>query len=294
MGYIIAEPFLKEESDGTFSGFEVDLLQALVDLGTQDNLTVSFSLTNQSLLPQDALDTIAPNCTASCDIWDMIVDDYFTTPERTVRIRYTPDWQRTNIGLARLPSGTANFFSDLVEANLTTCIAAGSYVLDVVKDRYPSLPIYLCEGSSKCLDELVAGLCAAIADDPSLLRYTATQTGRIVVTHEAIATQYTAWPLRLGLDANIYHTMDYLMAGAIGTGALDAISVKYFGAPQAQVCVVSSGTKAPAAAPSGGGAPSGGAPTRGTPTGATLTSKGGPKELSMVVAAFGAVVFLLG
>lgn len=104
-GVLHAPPFAIRHDDGTYSGFQPDLLDRLKIFAARDGVDLDFVLSDAPAQYGPALDLIAndcnttanPNTLEDCRRFDLIVGDYYCNPSRSVRIDFTPAWLRTTM-----------------------------------------------------------------------------------------------------------------------------------------------------------------------------------------------------
>ena len=103
-----SSPFaiVEEQEDGSLTarGLQMDLLEKLKAFALQDQMELTVELTpfqySSNMTYSKALDFIASDCdddvyvnsTHNCSSFDLIIADYFSTPERLVRVDFSPPW----------------------------------------------------------------------------------------------------------------------------------------------------------------------------------------------------------
>jgi ABC-type amino acid transport substrate-binding protein len=96
--------------------------------------------------------------------------------------------------------------------------------------KYPNTDNVLCATPAFCIDSAKTGDCDLYADDELLLRYRASEDDTLSLINEGFGTQYISWPIRFGLDPNIYTLLSRWLYAAVQDESLDKLTEEYFGA----------------------------------------------------------------
>lgn len=178
VGIVTNAPFATN-NNGTYEGFNIDLMAELVALASQDGVNLTFDLTNAPSTPQsynDAFDLIAFD--TGTDVYDIIVSDYFITAERYLRGLYSPAYLQTSLAMVRRAGSGPSFVKDIVEEGGSACITAGTSIIEKVAKLFPDLQQTLCEGIVGCIAVLRAGNCTGLIEDRLSLQYYITWRSR--------------------------------------------------------------------------------------------------------------------
>ena len=225
----------------------------------EDNVILEFELSVSPPQYGDALDTVAKDCDgilganhSMCSQFDLIVGDYYSNPDRSLRVDFTPTWLRTTMSTvkcvsqnhARDPTQHHNLyhglrrrdrqidFTTLAQADAagaTVCVPDGTYLMDVVMGKFPNANYYKCLSHDDCIEQLRNETCVLYADDELLLRYRASQDdGHLEVTREQFNTQYIVWPMRRDLPEIVSTYVKRWMYAAVANATLDELYFKYF------------------------------------------------------------------
>lgn len=239
-----APPFatVEEQRDGTvvYGGFQPDLLERLSIFAAADNVTLSFNLS--TALPQygSSFDMVASDCATavenpeeSCNKLDMIVGNYYATPDRALRADLSPAWLRSTISTVKFvdKSPGAADFTTLNQASAvgaTVCLKDGTFYAGVVKAKFPKVDFKLCPSQRTCLNSLKAEECVLYASDELQLRYMAAWDSSLEVTREQVNTQYIVWPMSFDLDPIVSLLMSRWVFAAVTNATLDELYFKYF------------------------------------------------------------------
>lgn len=266
-GVLHAPPFaiVDHELDGSikYSGFQPDLLKRLSQFAKQqDNVTLEFEMARSPAQYGAALDLVANDCDDSdlnadspdCQSFDLIVGDYYCNPDRSLRIDFTPSWLRTTMSTVKcveenLPDyegdddgnsrgRSLEDYTTLTQASnagATVCVPDGTYLMDVVMNKFPGAEYLRCPSFDDCVQSLKDGECVLYADDELLLRYRASHDASLEVTREQFNTQYLVWPLRHDLDPVVALYLKKWMYAAVANATLDDLYFQYF---QKELCPV--------------------------------------------------------
>ena len=251
-GVLLAPPFaVIDEShtpsfqgDTRYTGFQGDLLRYLSDFAKEDGYNLNFNL---SLSPYQNygkdLDVIANDCNTTynplpleeCDAYDVIVGDYYVNAERSMRIDFSPAWQRSGMSSIKLIEpevGKQDFvtLSQLEGAGGTACVPSGTYLATVVMAKFPRLSYLQCDGPDECIAHVRSRDCALYVDDELALKYRALSDERmeLEVTGETFSTQYLVWPMSYRLEEETRTLLKKWLYSAVANATLDELDYKYF------------------------------------------------------------------
>jgi len=253
-----AEPFaMLDPTTGQYSGLQIDLLHALVEFAAADNVTLTFALEEAPINGYVLMfDRLSDNCNTTdnpqpqeeCGTFDLLIGDYYTNPDRSMRVDFTPPWLRTAVSAMKYnrprnaTTSTATTTSDngnqpyhdvttlaeAVQANACICVVYDSYMDGVVMEKFPTGNYYKCEAQDDCVEHLKAGQCALFVDDELQLRYRAVQDATLHVTMEQFNTQFIVWPMRSNLPATTQKLLKRWFYAAQSNSTLDALYDQYF------------------------------------------------------------------
>jgi ABC-type amino acid transport substrate-binding protein len=185
-----------------YTGYGPDLLVRLSELALEDDVLLTFDMTNAISTPAQyatALDLIANDCVPTnltgpgCDTYDIIIGDYYVNNDRALRVQFTPAWLHTRITGVRGEDGKYDSFTAANEAGGKVCVPQGTLLPDLLKQKYPNVDRVLCPSPAFCVDSTKTGDCDLYADDELLLRYRASQDATLVLSSEGFGTQYISW-----------------------------------------------------------------------------------------------------
>jgi len=132
-----APPFaFAQNSSGNFTGFQLDLMERLQQFAAQDNVDLRWNISHHALTQYDAaLNLVAHDCQVEepdeyslieqqqqmvlqqshpdnhedeeekyvgCNDLDIIIGNYYATPERSMRAKLTPTWLKSTIATMKL------------------------------------------------------------------------------------------------------------------------------------------------------------------------------------------------
>eukprot|EP00566_Odontella_aurita_P007167 CAMPEP_0113567734 /NCGR_PEP_ID=MMETSP0015_2-20120614/23442_1 /TAXON_ID=2838 /ORGANISM="Odontella" /LENGTH=737 /DNA_ID=CAMNT_0000470165 /DNA_START=104 /DNA_END=2317 /DNA_ORIENTATION=+ /assembly_acc=CAM_ASM_000160 len=238
-GVLHAPPFAIRNDDGTYAGFQPDLLDRLKIFAAEDGVDLEFVLSDAPAQYGSALDLIAndcnttenPNLLQDCRKFDLIVGDYYCNPSRSVRIDFTPTWLRTTMsGLKYVHRGGRGYdtMMQLEAAEDTACVPDGTYLMNVVMEKYPRASYYKCPSPLDCIEKLKSGTCALYVDDELQLRYRAMEDLDVEVGRDDFNTQYIVWPMSYNIGYNMSQAMKKWMYSAVANATLDELYYTYF------------------------------------------------------------------
>ncbi|CAB9525835.1 acid type B receptor subunit 2 [Seminavis robusta] len=213
----------------TFAGFQGELLDQLVLFAKEDNVTLHFDKTQIPELHSDSLALIAPECRPgesafvddteySCDDFDMIVGDYWTSPIRYTRVDFTPPWLTTSIAALKFTDETKSPNLDVTTLDEAQAKGAGDSTSDTSSATSTTTCVHMLKAEECALwvsDELVLG--REQSDDPSL-----------EFTGEYLQRQLLAWPVRKSLDPTIAFLLNKWMYAANSNQTIMELYDRYF------------------------------------------------------------------
>eukprot|EP00797_Seminavis_robusta_P017545 Sro261_g101750.2 (915) ;mRNA; r:39799-43392 len=237
-----APPFatVEELPNGTvvYGGFQKDLLESLVDFAAADNVTLNWNLSVAPLQYGASFDLVANDChqvaenpQESCGQLDVMVANFYSTPDRALRADMSPPWLRSSISTVKYVDKTTLDFSTLSQAEAArawVCLKDGTFYAGVVKARYPKINYLMCPSQDDCLLELKAEKCVLYADDELQLYYRAAWDPQLEVTKETFNTQYIAWARSYRLDPIVLILLNRWALAAVTSSRLDELYSKYF------------------------------------------------------------------
>lgn len=233
----------------SFGGFMFDLLDRLVDIALEDNVTLTVEKEKIQELYGPNLALISTDCNPgettevegvsySCDDFDFIIGDYWPNPERYTLVDFTPPWLTTSVSTIKYTEKKKNPHLDvttLTEATRTgapVCCLESSYTEWVVTSAFPDITIAHCSGSSDdadgCLTMLRNEECQLIASDELYLRSLQTTHPYFEVTGEHLVRQLLAWPKRKSLDPTSSFLLNKWVYAAISNQVIDELYFEYF------------------------------------------------------------------
>jgi hypothetical protein len=132
-----AEPFaVFDPETGVYSGLQIELLDAIKTFATQDNISLTIELEEAPLYAYVLmLDRLSDNCNTTenpqpleeCTRYDMLIGDYYTNPERSMGVDFTPPWLRTAVSALKYIfstlQGDVTTMEEAVRANATIWMA---------------------------------------------------------------------------------------------------------------------------------------------------------------------------
>ena len=265
-GVLHAPPFatVETQEDGTlkFGGFQYDLLQRLKRFAAADSVELKFNLSEAPRQYESAFNMVANDCQESlamndsdstlieeqlddgddaCDQLDMIIGNFYTTPDRGMRANLSPAWLRSTISTIKYidkkrEGRDYTTLTQVSSSNETICLKDGTFYADVVKAKFPRIRNYImCVTQDKCIEALQAEECVLYADDELQLHARATSDHSLEVTREQFNTQYIVWPMRDTMDPMVTRLMDRWIYAATTNATLDELYFQYF---QQSLCPV--------------------------------------------------------
>lgn len=229
---ISVPPYSAKGKDGSFTGFNIDLLQEIRRIAKK-KYKVRFQYEFEEIEPHyiGGLNYIANDCKIDCDKFDVIVGDYFSSPERFERVDFTPSWLRSSISTVKnLKSNrrTYDTLGELEAANGTVCLFNGTMIVPLTMEQYPNATYLICESTAACIEKVKNDECDLFADDELPIRYVTRDEQWLEVNVDSFATQYLVWPMNYNLDFKVSHLFKKCMYEANKNQFIDGIYNKYF------------------------------------------------------------------
>ncbi|EJK49773.1 hypothetical protein THAOC_31318 [Thalassiosira oceanica] len=238
-GVLNAPPFAIDNGDGTYSGFQGDLLRRLSQFALEDDYNLTFVLSPSPTQYNEALNLVASDCNTTanpnpreeCDRFDLIVGDYYCNADRSLRVDFSPTWLRTTMSAIKLAEFEGKGITTLTEltfAGGTACVPEGAYLSEVVKAKFPGASYNDCPDPEACIERLKSGVCQLYADDELALKYRALNDRSLEVTREQFNTQYIVWPLSEKMNPQHSRLLKKWMYKSVANATLDELSYDYF------------------------------------------------------------------
>jgi ABC-type amino acid transport substrate-binding protein len=237
-----AEPFaVFDPETGVYSGLQIELLDAIKTFATQDNISLTIELEEAPLYAYVLmLDRLSDNCNTTenpqpleeCTRYDMLIGDYYTNPERSMGVDFTPPWLRTAVSALKYIfstlQGDVTTMEEAVRANATICVVYDSYMDGIAREKFPNGNYHTCDSPDDCVGKLKASKCALFVDDELQLRYRMVKDPTLQVTNENFNSQYIVWPVRSSIDRVVSKLIERWMYAAKSNATLDVLHDKYF------------------------------------------------------------------
>jgi ABC-type amino acid transport substrate-binding protein len=248
-GVLIAPPFSTLDTTMmTFGGFQVDLLNRLKVFALQDdNVQLEFTLSQTQQNYAGAFDMVANDCNTTvnplplddCQLYDIVVADYYVNPARAIRVDFTPAWLQTSMStiefLDKTISPDYTTLSEASKAGATVCLPGGTYIMEVVQAKWPDGVYLSCEGQDDCQAKLKGEECVLYVEDELQLHYRAAVDPSLKVTGETFNTQYLVWAMKDAIDPSIRLLMKKWMYSAVANATMDELYFSYF---QKELCPI--------------------------------------------------------
>jgi len=215
-----------------------------VKFAAQDGVELDITLDEAPMFGYNLmLDRLSDNCNstenpqpvAECTKYDLLIGDYYTNPDRSLRVDFLPPFLRTAVSamqyVFRENEGSIKDVTTMAEAssqNATICVVYDSYMDGIVMAKYPQATYLRCKDPDDCVGRLKSNECALFVDDELQLRSRAVQDPTLVVTQENFNTQFIAWPLRASLPRVTKKLMERWMFAAKSNATLDELYDAYF------------------------------------------------------------------
>jgi len=230
-----------------YGGFQIDLLEKMKDFAKKDGIDLHVNLSPVVVQDKErdqyaeAFDLVANDCNTTknkrpkedCEKFDLIVGNYYVTPERFALVDFTPAWLNSYISTIKVRPihKTGTDYATLAEANswfATICVKGNSYVPRVLRTQFPNMNVRFCYRVDDCINDLKQELCSFYADDILQLRFEAKKDPTFVVTSEEFSTQNIVWPLRDSIDPVTSYYLKRWIYNGITDGTMDGLVRKYF------------------------------------------------------------------
>ncbi|CAB9510051.1 acid type B receptor subunit 2 [Seminavis robusta] len=243
----------------TYHGFQLDLLESLKAFAVQDGVNLTVGLSRVPSEYDGALNLIANDCNSSviadlreggdkyyqdhdCTSLDLLIGDYWVTPERFERIDYTPNWLRTAVTTMKYIDGPFSGITTMTQATrkrAPVCVPAKTYTMRVAYEKFPDAEYVECSWDNlfeECERFLLEGRCALFVNDLLVLKTRQFhEPQKFEVTGEEFNSQQTAWPLRHDLPEVVSYLLRRWIYQAQTNGTLDALYYEYF---ERQICPI--------------------------------------------------------
>ena len=162
----------------------------------------------------------------------MIVGDFYTNPERSMRVDFTPAWLRSTVSALMKKKTTSNIVT-LDQANkeqAPVCVAQDTYLQTILQHKFPRIRYLQCTSADDCLQLLQDDVCALYVDDEAMLRYhQGLNADQWVLTREqAFPHQYMVWPMSFNtLPPMTSQLMKKWMYAALASGDVEELYFEY-------------------------------------------------------------------
>ncbi|CAJ1965339.1 unnamed protein product [Cylindrotheca closterium] len=247
-----APPFATVEDMGggqyEYGGVQIDLLNSMKQFALQDNILVNFDLVPSppqygaafNLVANDCNTTANPNPLEACNALDIIVANFYSTPDRALRSDLSPTWMRSTISTMKYkdPSKTLRDVTTMQQAaefGVAVCLKTDTFYAGVVAEKFPTIIFVSCDDQDICIAKLKAQECGLYASDELQLRYRAANDASLAVTPESFNTQYITWAFKDDTP-NIRWVRKWIYQAVINT-TMDQLYFEYF---QKELCPVGS------------------------------------------------------
>jgi len=245
-GILLAPPFaMYGEDSGIYTGFQGDLLGRLQTFAKADGFNLNFELELSppqygaalDLVANDCNSTVNPNPIEECQRFELIIGDYYVNGPRSMRIDFSPTWLKTTMSTIKTvkdPKDKAAQLTDfttltqLQAGGGTACVPEGTYLREVVMNKFPRANYSDCPSPNECVQRLRDGVCSLYVDDELALRYRALNDRSLEVTGEQFNTQYIVWPISYNMDREKSLLLKKWMYTSVSNATLDDLSYKYF------------------------------------------------------------------
>ncbi|CAB9527849.1 acid type B receptor subunit 2 [Seminavis robusta] len=242
------------DEDGTYHGFEIELLERMLVYADQDGIQLNVELGVAPALYGDAINVVAndcnttdnPNSLEDCEAFDFMIADFFQNAERFNRVDYTPTWLHTGLGvlkyLEQIGTSEIKSLSDAEKAGATICYPPATYVEKMVKSYMPKAMTVPCPTAETedCIQFVKEGNCALFVDDLLVLQYMAKYDNSLDVLEENMQSQYFVWALKQNLQPEVSWLLKKWVYQAGSTGDIEVIRKRYF---EAATCPIGTAGK---------------------------------------------------
>lgn len=227
-----------------FAGFQADLVDRVVKIAEEDNVSLKFEMTAIEEFYSPNIALISPECgqgettevngtTYNCDDFDLIVGDFWTTPDRYTRVDYIPALLTSSITAmkyiekTKFPNLDVTTLSEATRARVPVCAVEFSSSRLILTQRFPDINLVPCP-QEECLDMLRREECFLFATDEMELRSIQTTYPEFEVTGERLSRQLIAWPVSKSLDPTASFLLNKWIYAAISGGVIDELYFEYF------------------------------------------------------------------
>ena len=233
----------------SFGNFQIDLVDRLVEIARQDNVTLTVEKTTIQELYNSNLALLSPECNPGntteingvlyqCSDFDIIIGDYFTNPDRYTLVDFTPPWLTSSVSTIKCKAKTKNANLDVTtlteatRAGVPVCAQASSYIETMVTEAFPEVKIVHCnindDEPDSCENLLRNEDCLLLAADELELRSLETKVAHFEMTGELMFRQLLAWPTRKTLDPIASFLLNKWIYAAISNQVIDELYYEYF------------------------------------------------------------------
>jgi hypothetical protein len=193
----------------------------------------------------DALSMLDPDC-EGIRCYDMIIADYFHTPERSVKVTFAPSFLKTYLTTFVLEGGEYMSFEEADQAGGNICLREGTVDKDVLEQIVTTGVVVPCQQEDfECYENLLNGKCDVYGHDALVgkieVKNQAAYTDIIIATDEVLLGEeyFIAWPMKSSLIAAKLQGMMTWSFGAIHACEIDDLSVEYLGTAPSAECMAS-------------------------------------------------------
>ena len=177
----------------------------------------------------DALALLSPECTKDC--LDMILADYYETPERRELVEFTPPYQLSYNTYFKKKDNALNTAEEVNDNGGTGCLIKGTATYTAVSPSFNQ--VVDCDDAYDCYEKLMNGECDLFGGDVLIGKYQIKEAypDDLTYTGEVINEQAykLALPMKKSLPPSTLQLMKDLMNEATASGELGDIEKKYFG-----------------------------------------------------------------
>ena len=231
-----------------YGGLQVDLLQRMKIFAAQDGIDLTIYLRPApaqygpafDLVANDCNTTTNPNPIEDCDLYDVMVANFYATPSRSFRANLSPGWLRSTISTIKYTEkkskGTVADYTTMTQASnagATVCLKDGTFYAGVVKAKFPEAQYHFCFSQDDCLEALKNEDCVLYASDELQLRHRAAFDSTLQVTPESFNTQYIVWAIKDNTP-NVRYFEKWIY-DAVTNSTMDELYFQYF---QKELCPV--------------------------------------------------------
>lgn len=224
-----------------YKGFQPDLLRHLVSIAKRlDNVNLSFELEEAPAFSHFYyFRQLANDCEGNCDGYDLVVGDFYGTPDRSIRTVLSPPLLNTAAATVKWDDPSSAFQAKTLEEaqarNNPVCLQKFSNLRKHALEKFPDLQIVHCPDFESCVTSLKANLCALILGDELQLKHLTVDHPKLEVRQENFHKQLIVWPFNARLNPLYQQLMLRWIYEAQQTGILDELYQQYF---QSATCKV--------------------------------------------------------